>query len=130
MTTFTQRISVSFEDLDELEHVNNVRYLFWVQEIAKAHWQSLAPEALQQEDLWVVLSHYIEYKHSAVLGDVIELKTYVEKSEGVTSVRIVEMFHVPSGKLVVKATTNWCLLQAETKRPARIPQSIYQLFHN
>lgn len=65
-----------------------------------------------------------------MLGDVIELKTYVEKSEGVTSVRIVEMFHVPSGKLVVKATTNWCLLQAETKRPARIPQSIYQLFHN
>ena len=33
----TSRI-VKTNDLDELNHVNNIRYVEWVQNIAKAHW--------------------------------------------------------------------------------------------
>lgn len=77
---------------------------------------------------WVVLSHHIEYKSQAVLNDVVLLKTYVARAEGVTSTRVVEMFNNKTGKLLVKCETNWCLINAKTQRPARIPEDIAILF--
>ena len=120
--------SVFSEDLDELMHVNNVRYVQWVQEIAKAHWQSVTTPTQQQENVWVLLSHQIDYKSSAVLHDEIHLKTYVTLTEGVTSTRIVEMYHKDTEKLIVKSETNWCLLDGKSKKPKRITPEIVNVF--
>jgi len=120
--------SVFSEDLDELMHVNNVRYVQWVQEIAKAHWQSVTTPTQQQENVWVLLSHQIDYKSSAVLHDEIHLKTYVTRTEGVTSTRIVEMYHKDTEKLIVKSETNWCLLDGKSKKPKRITPEIVNVF--
>ena len=120
--------SVVSEDLDELMHVNNVRYVQWVQEIAKAHWQSVTTPTQQQENVWVLLSHQIDYKSSAVLHDEIHLKTYVTRTEGVTSTRIVEMYHKDTEKLIVKSETNWCLLDGKSKKPKRITPEIVNVF--
>ena len=38
---------VSKQHLDDLNHVNNVQYLYWAQEVAKAHW-NLIQELLDQ----------------------------------------------------------------------------------
>jgi len=120
--------SVFSEDLDELMYVNNVRYVQWVQEIAKAHWQSVTTPTQQQENVWVLLSHQIDYKSSAVLHDEIHLKTYVTRTEGVTSTRIVEMYHKDTEKLIVKSETNWCLLDGKSKKPKRITPEIVNVF--
>ena len=127
MQIFEQSITVTQDDLDDLNHVNNVRYVQWVQDIAKAHWIQNTSKDLLDSYFWVVVSHHIEYKGSALLGDTIELKTYVTKSEGVTSTRIVEMYNKTSGKLLVKAETVWCLMDMRSKRPARIPEEIAML---
>ena len=37
MEHFEQTIEVTEAHLDELQHVNNVQYLQWVQDIASAH---------------------------------------------------------------------------------------------
>lgn len=128
MQIFEQSIIVTQDDLDDLNHVNNVRYVQWVQDIAKAHWMQNTSKGLLDSYFWVVVSHHIEYKGSSLLGDIVELKTYVTKSEGVTSTRIVEMYHKTSGKLLVKAETVWCLMDMKSKRPARIPEEIAILF--
>ena len=102
---------LSSDDLDELLHVNNVRYVQWVQDLAKDALGLAATTPLQQqENVWVLLSHHIEYKSAAVLHDEIHLKTYVTRSEGVSSTRIVEMYHKDTDKLIVKSETTWCLL--------------------
>lgn len=129
MQTFEQLITVSREDLDDLDHVNNVRYVQWVQDIAEAHWLQNATKDILDAYFWVVVSHHIEYKGSALLNDIIQLKTYVIKSEGVTSTRVVEMFNKETGKLLVKAETIWCLMNYESKRPSRIPKLIAELFN-
>ena len=77
---------------------------------------------------WVLLNHHIEYKSPAVLNDVIKLKTYVIKAEGVTSTRIVEMFN-KNNKLLVKSETHWCLISSKTLRPTRINSEIANLFN-
>ena len=74
---FEIRIAVTPADIDVMDHVNNVAYLRWVQEVAIAHWRSLTTPEEQQQWLWVVLRHEIDYKQPAVLGDEIVARTWV-----------------------------------------------------
>lgn len=129
MKVFEQAITAKAEHLDALNHVNNVVYLQWVQDVASAHWQSLASPEIQKKYSWVVLKHEIEYYSPALLNDVLTVKTWVEKSEGVRSERHVELFNRNTGKLLVRAKTNWCLLDAQTMKPRRIESDILNLFH-
>ncbi len=129
MQIFEKLITVTKDDLDELNHVNNVRYVKWVNDVAKEHWLQNASEDICKEYFWVLISHNIEYKNSALLNDIIKLKTYVIKTEGVTSTRIVEMYHNKTQKLLIKSETKWCLMSSKTLRPTRINLEIVNLFN-
>lgn len=127
MESHQKTIRVVQEDLDELQHVNNVRYLEWIQDISREHWELKAPESIKNEVVWVVLSHHITYKKAAFLGENLQIKTHVAENSGVTSKRIVEISHEQRG-LLVKSETDWCLLNAKTQKPIRIPDQVKQLF--
>jgi len=129
MQIYEKSINVSNSDLDSLNHVNNVRYVQWVNDIAKEHWQQNASEEILENFFWVMINHSIEYKSSALLNDVVKLKTFVIKSEGVTSTRVVEMYNEKNGKLVVRSETNWCFMNNQTKKPTRITQEVVDLFN-
>jgi acyl-CoA thioester hydrolase len=128
LQTFEKIITVTQEDLDQLNHVNNVRYVQWVQDIAKAHWMLRAPNQILDDYFWVLVRHTIDYKNQAVLGDILKLKTYVLNSEGVTSVRMVEIFNASTNKLLVKSETKWCFMDKKTYRPTRILAEVANLF--
>lgn len=128
MKRYTTRRTVEPEDLDALQHVNNVRYLQWVQEVAQAHWESVALPEWNQHYFWVVRSHHIEYFRSALLGDALVVETYVKEARGPFSVRYVEVRMAESGEKVAACTTQWCLLDANTQRPVRIPEAIQACF--
>ncbi|WP_340073595.1 acyl-CoA thioesterase [Leptobacterium sp. I13] len=129
MKVFQKIITVTKDDLDDMNHVNNVRYVQWVQDIAKEHWQIATSREIQRKYIWVVLNHNITYKKPAFIDDKIRLCTYVQKSEGVTSVRIVEMFNTENDMLIAFAKTTWCLLGTKTKKPCRIHNDIIIAFH-
>ena len=129
MQIFEKLITVSQDDLDELNHVNNVRYVQWVNDIAKENWLQNTSKEIREDFFWVMISHRLQYKGEAVLDDVIKLKTYVIKAEGVTSTRIVEMFNNKTHKLLVKSETQWCLMSVKTLRPTRINSEIANLFN-
>jgi len=128
MNTLEKEIIVSKNDLDELNHVNNVIYIHWVQEIAKNHWKSLVSSEIIKNYYWVLLEHQIKYLHPAFLGDKIILKTYIEKTEVVKSNRIVEIYNTDTNKLLVTSKTIWCLINAKTKKPNRITDEIREAF--
>lgn len=125
---YQKRIVVEPADLDDLNHVNNVRYVQWIQDISKEHWQNTAPKEIQEGSIWVVLTHYIEYKAPAVLNDPIIVSTYIEKSKGAISVRVVEMVHEITKDLLVRSSTEWCLLNKQTQKPMRISEDIKAIF--
>ena len=128
MKSLEQEITVSLDDLDELNHVNNVVYIDWVQDIAKNHWNSLVSNEIKKNYYWVLLEHQIKYLSPAFLNDRIRLKTYIEKTEGVKSNRIVEIYNLNSNKLLVISITTWCLVNAKTNKPNRITAEIRQAF--
>lgn len=119
---YEKRILVASEHLDALAHVNNVRYLSWVQDIAQEHWNVLSPQ-FDLDGYWVVREHHITYKKPAVLGDVLIVQTYINNFRGPLSERIVT-FSRESGESVVECSTQWCLLHSKTHRPVRIPTDV------
>lgn len=121
-------IIVTEADLDELQHVNNVRYLQWIQDISKEHWQILVSPKDQKNMIWVVMRHEIDYKNAAVIGDELRIKTHIDSSRGATSVRVVEMLNAKTGEIVVQSRTKWCLLSSITNKPIRIPGNIIAIF--
>ena len=128
MRVFEEEITVSKNDLDELNHVNNVIYIHWVQEIAKNHWKSLVSKEIINNYYWVLLEHHIKYINPALLDDKIRLKTYIEKTEGLKSSRVVEIYNVHNNKLLVNSKTLWCLINATTNKPCRITNEIRNAF--
>ena len=72
----------------------------------------------------------VEYfnKSAAFLNDLLEVKTFIKKSEGAISVRIVEIHNAKTQKLVVRSKTEWCLLNAKNSRPIRISDKIKKVF--
>ena len=128
MLIFEKKITVKTEDLDARNHVNNVRYVQWVQDIAEENWIDNTSTTIRDNYYWVMLSHHIQYKAEAVLGDDLLLKTFVTKSEGLRSTRIVEIYNQNTSKLLSSSETIWCLMSHETNKPTRITQEIVELF--
>lgn len=129
MQTFEKHIVVAQGDLDNLNHVNNVRYVQWVQDIAEEHWTSKTSAKMRDTYFWILLKHHIEYKSPAILGDVLKIITFVPKSQGVRTTRMVEIYDQNTDKLLVTSETTWCFMNAQANRPARIPQEIVDLFN-
>ena len=128
MKRFQKKITVSADHLDENLHVNNVQYLYWVQEIARDHYTSVATAQQLKDYVWVAMDHYIEYKAPAYINEVLDITTYVEAFGAANSKRIVEICTANTKKLICKTTTNWCLLNAKTQKPLRIPKEMTALF--
>lgn len=127
--TFTLRRKVTDEDLDELQHVNNVRYVQWIQDIAKEHWEVRATVALKKEFLWVVIRYEIDYKKQAFLNDELLIETFVGETTFVTSERFVNIRNAASGEILVAAKSVWCLLNSESKKPTKINDELRRVFH-
>ena len=125
---YQKYITVSEDDLDDQQHVNNVRYVQWIQDVAQEHWESRASEEQKAGLAWVVVRHEIDYKMEALLNDEILLETRIIDTTHVTSLREVVIKNNNSGKLLAKAKTTWCLLDQKTKKPQRISDELKQIF--
>ena len=121
-----QKIVVK-SDLDTLEHVNNVIYLHWVQEIAKAHWEKVTSNLRVDFGYWIVRSHHITYKRAVRLGDKLQIETNVKYCRGVLSERIVKIFFQNSRILAAHCSTLWCFVSTDKHKPLCIPQSVIEI---
>ena len=114
---FELPITVQEADIDELGHVNNVVYLRWVQEAATAHWRVLASEDERARLVWVVIRHEIDYKRPAMLGDAILARTWVGEADGLAFERHTEIVRASDRKVLARARTLWCPVDAKSMRP-------------
>jgi|TARA_E500000318_G_scaffold106908_1_gene115449 acyl-CoA thioester hydrolase len=128
MKTYSEVFDVAPDDLDDLNHVNNIRYVEWIQDISKKHWTHVTSEDIKKSMIWVVRNHNITYHKSAVLGNTILVNTFIKSNKGPISTRVVEIKNKETEELLVKSVTEWCLLDATTFRPKRVPAEIQALF--
>lgn len=125
---FEYKLSITKEDIDQNDHVNNVVYLKWVQDAAIAHWNAVSTDQMKEENVWVISRHEIDYLNSCFLNDEIIAKTWVGQTEGVRSVRHVGIHNKTTGKIAAKIATTWILLEPKTIRPKRISEELRRVF--
>jgi acyl-CoA thioester hydrolase len=115
-------------DIDENGHVNNVVYLRWAQDLATAHWRSLAPPEAQETWAWVALRHEIDYRRALRLGETAQGRTWVaDRAEGPRFDRFVRI-DADGAAMCAQVRTTWCLVEQATGRPRRVPDWMVAAF--
>lgn len=122
ISKYITSIVVSENDLDELMHVNNVRYFDYLQETAVAHWRGSVPQEIADSIRWVVKKHEIEYHKPAHLGDELTIETWISEFSGVISQRFYRILR--EDILLVSACTHWVSIDPITMKPKRLSSDI------
>tara|TARA_B110000027_G_C16095023_1_gene290366 strand:- start:79 stop:474 length:396 start_codon:yes stop_codon:yes gene_type:complete len=125
---FELQIIVPPSAIDEMNHVNNVVYLKWIQDVAKKHWESKIDTTIKESFVWVALNHYLEYSSPAFENDDLILRTWIDNHHGAKSERHTTIINSNSQKILVTAITTWCFISKKTLRPIRITDEVNKLF--
>jgi acyl-CoA thioester hydrolase len=125
---FEQAIVVLPEDIDLFDHVNNVVYVRWVQEVSTAHWVAAATDAQKAAIGWIVVRHEIDYLNPARLGDEIVGRTWVGTAQKYLFERHVEIVRVRDQQVLARARSMWCPIDLRSRRLTRVGAEIYERF--
>lgn len=123
---FAFPIKVIPADIDFMGHVNNARYLNWVQDAVLAHWNKIAPAEEVASKAWVALKHEITYRRPAFLHDDVIASTVLEKVQGA---RAFYSTVIQRGEEVLaEVKSAWCCIDSTTLRPARLQKEVVKFF--
>ncbi len=121
-------IVVTPDDIDDMDHVNNVVYLRWVQDVALAHWLARATPDMLTELGWVATRHELDYVRAAVLGDAITARTWVGVVDSRRFERLTEIVRTQDGVVLARGRTLWLLVSRVTGKITRISPELRTLF--
>ena len=128
---FVEQRVVIEEDLDEMNHVNNLQYLRWTLITASAHSRHVGWPSARYRELgagWIVRSHNITYKVPALLGDVILIRTWIASFDKVSSVRKYEITRAADQRVCAVAETRWVFVDFASLKLTEIPAEVKSAF--
>ena len=124
---FRREILVQQADIDVQGHVNNLRYLAWMQDVAVAHStaQGWPMERYAAQGAgWVVRSHSITYKRPAFLGEAITICTWIAGFSPRSSPRRYLFWRAADKSVLAEAETMWVYVDLATGRPTKVPDEL------
>ncbi len=119
------------DDLDELNHVNNLQYLRWTLKTATAHSKHVGWSADRYRESgtgWIVRSHKITYKLPAQLGDAVVIRTWLEELDRVSALRKYEIARKSDDRIYAFAETRWVFVEFSTLKLIAIPEEVRSAF--
>ena len=119
--------TVGSDEIDHQGHVNNVRYLDWMQAAAIGHSSALGwpPDAYAAIGAgWVARRHGIDYLRAAEAGQAVTVRTWVERMARLTSVRRYEILLDKNDTMLARAMTQWAFINLKTGKPQRVPANV------
>ena len=124
MPRFTTQITAGPDDIDVLGHVNNAVWVKWIQDVAVAHWNAVAPSEHRDAYIWVVTRHEIDYRGNVSEGEIVTAETWVsDPPRGARFDRHMK-FTGADGKVRVEARTTWALIERASGRLMRVPAEV------
>ncbi|GAA0285463.1 acyl-CoA thioesterase [Alteraurantiacibacter aestuarii] len=119
-------IHITPDDIDFMGHVNNARYLNWVQDVVLSHWRKVAPPETVAAHAWVALKHEITYRRPAFLKDDVVASTVLEKIAGARAFYNTVIDR--GGEVLAEVQSMWCCIDTNTLRPARIDRNVAEKY--
>ncbi len=115
------------EHIDVLGHVNHKVYVAWAEEAGIRHWEAIAPPDMQARWIWVASRLEIDFRKETRPGERVRVETWVGEPRGARFDRFVRILG-HDGEEKASARTIWALLDAATRRPARVTADMAALF--
>ncbi|HEY9762619.1 MAG TPA: thioesterase family protein [Trichocoleus sp.] len=112
--------------IDENNHVNNVAYVQWMQDVAIAHSNSVGGTQATQAvgATWVARSHKIEYLRPSFLGDRLRILTWISDFRKARSKRNYRFLRAEDSLVLATGETDWVFVDMSTGRPRSVPESV------
>jgi len=129
----TVRREVAWEDVDPAQHVNNAKYFTYLEESgiqAAAQFGFSMHDYLAQGLGTVARKTRIEYKQPAVLGDTLEITTYLSDPRPIRATRHFIIRRQTDQALIAQAYVLWVFVDLNTGKPVRLPESLLAGFAN
>lgn len=126
-----EKIVVGSDAIDMNGHVNNQKYIGWMQDVATTHSQQQGwslERYFSVNKTWVIRSHTIEYIRPAFKSDELLVATWVASVDAQTSLRRYRFVRARDKKTVVEAQTLWVFCDIATGRPADIIDEVRAAF--
>jgi acyl-CoA thioester hydrolase len=119
---YTHRVTP--DEIDQQQHVHNLRYLQWTLWAAHAHsaaggWDSEA--ALTRGIGWVVRSHEITYRAAAMAGDEVIVQTWISEVTPVAVRRRYVICRPVDRQILAKIETRWVLVDLRVHKALKLP---------
>ncbi len=122
--TFTKRFTAEAADIDELGHVNNAVWVRWIQDLAVAHWEAVAPDEHRDAYVWVVTRHEIDYRGNLTAGEHADGETWVPEPPRGARFNRHFRFVAEDGRVLVEGVTTWAMLDRASGRLVRVRPDI------
>jgi acyl-CoA thioester hydrolase len=124
--SYVASVAVTPADIDAYDHVNNAVYMTWFDRAAWEHSAVLGlpiEKCLLLDRGMAVLRSVIAYVRPAVLGDTIQIATWLLPAEG--KLRVRRRFQVrrqaADGATLARAEIEYACIELSSGRPARWP---------
>ena len=127
---YSKNIIVDRSMLDENQHVNNVVYVQWMQDIAILHSEKTGGTEMMHEldAVWVTRSHKISYYNQAFLNEEVTAITWISNIKRVTSLRKYCFLRKSDNTILARGETDWVLIDRKSGRPKKIPPEMIELY--
>jgi acyl-CoA thioester hydrolase len=126
--SFAMTFTALPEHIDVYGHVNNAVRVRWMEDVATAHWNLIAPKAHQDAYAWFVIRHEIDYRGNIREGESCVATTEIGKPPSGARFERRTTFRDKDGKLLVSAVTSWAMIDRATGRITRVPREVAAQF--
>lgn len=127
------KINVRFSDLDAMQHVNNAKYLSYLEEARLDYFNTLFNRDKSRLDFEAVVGKIdINYHYPILLGDEVEVLTRISKI-GNKSVDVDHVIRINKGNEFIKSATAFTKLvfyDYKTQTTKIIPEAIKKIIAN
>jgi len=128
---FKIRRPVEWRHIDPAQHVNNAMYMAYIEDagvhVAAAYGWPM--DRMIQQGFGIMARRYrIEYKQPAVLGDELEIATWISNVKRSTALRHYTITRTADKKLVARAQVLWVWVNLDNGRLIRIPADFLAAF--
>jgi acyl-CoA thioester hydrolase len=121
---FSMYRQVEWSDIDPAGHVNNAQYLAYLETagVAAVNHFGWPMTRMVENGFGVVARRYrIEYKQQAVMGDELEITTYITDAKRATVVRHYIIKRINDNAIIARAYALWVWVDLATGQPIRVP---------
>lgn len=128
---YTMHRLVEWGDIDPAGHVNNAQYLAYLETVGVEAVNAFGwPMTRMVAHGFGVVARQvrIEYKQQAVMGDELEITTFIADAKRATAVRHYTIQRTRDAALIARAYAVWVWVDLATGRPIRVPPEFLVAF--